>query len=75
MFLNEGRKRPHTTHSWQFLMLENNNGVIDSSSLWKKARFGEDTILANLDTGSSFNYSLYILLKILIFFVLHSMKN
>ncbi|KAK3007957.1 hypothetical protein RJ639_013370 [Escallonia herrerae] len=49
IFLNQGRKL-HTTHSWDFLMLEK-NGVIHSSSLWKKARFGEDTIIANLDTG------------------------
>lgn len=53
VFLNEGRKQLHTTRSWEFLMLENNNGVIDSSSLWKKARFGEDTIIANIDTGNS----------------------
>ncbi|KAK2984259.1 hypothetical protein RJ640_010218, partial [Escallonia rubra] len=49
IFLNQGRKL-HTTHSWDFLMLEK-NGVIHSSSLWKKARFGEDTIIANFDTG------------------------
>ncbi|KAL0306040.1 UNVERIFIED_CONTAM: Subtilisin-like protease SBT5.4 [Sesamum radiatum] len=39
-----------TTHSWDFLMLER-QGVIHQSSAWKKARFGEDTIIANLDTG------------------------
>ncbi|KAI8009907.1 Subtilisin-like protease SBT5.4 [Camellia lanceoleosa] len=44
-----GRKL-HTTRSWEFLGLED-NGVIHSSSIWKKARFGEDTIIANLDTG------------------------
>ncbi|KAI3456612.1 hypothetical protein Pfo_013275 [Paulownia fortunei] len=49
VFLNQGRKL-HTTHSWDFLMLER-EGVIHPSSLWKKARFGEDTIIANLDTG------------------------
>ncbi|XP_073058769.1 subtilisin-like protease SBT5.4 [Primulina eburnea] len=49
VFLNHGRKL-HTTHSWDFLMLER-NGVIHPSSLWRKARFGEDTIIANLDTG------------------------
>ncbi|KAL2495520.1 Subtilisin-like protease SBT5.4 [Forsythia ovata] len=49
VFLNQGRNL-HTTHSWEFLMLER-NGVIHPSSLWKKARFGEDTIIANLDTG------------------------
>ncbi|KAL0306698.1 UNVERIFIED_CONTAM: Subtilisin-like protease SBT5.3 [Sesamum radiatum] len=49
VFLNQGRKL-HTTRSWDFLGLEN-NGEISASSLWKKARFGEDTIIANLDTG------------------------
>ncbi|KAI3740981.1 hypothetical protein L2E82_31456 [Cichorium intybus] len=49
VFPNKGR-RLHTTHSWDFLKLES-NGIIDSSSLWKKARFGENIIIANLDTG------------------------
>lgn len=49
VFLNQGRKL-HTTRSWDFLGLEN-NGRIRASSLWKKARFGEDTIIGNLDTG------------------------
>ncbi|KAI3829451.1 hypothetical protein L1987_03575 [Smallanthus sonchifolius] len=46
---NKGRKL-HTTRSWDFLKLEK-NGVIGASSLWKKARFGENIIIANLDTG------------------------
>ncbi|KAJ0791659.1 putative cucumisin [Helianthus annuus] len=46
---NKGRKL-HTTHSWDFLKLEK-NGVIGSSSLWMKAKFGENIIIANLDTG------------------------
>ncbi|GFQ05873.1 subtilisin-like protease sbt5.3 [Phtheirospermum japonicum] len=50
VFLNRGRKL-HTTRSWDFLGLEN-NGKIRASSLWKKARFGEDTIIGNLDTGA-----------------------
>ncbi|KAK3025522.1 hypothetical protein RJ639_042057 [Escallonia herrerae] len=49
LFLNKARKL-HTTRSWDFLGLEN-NGVIHASSIWKKARFGEDTIIGNLDTG------------------------
>lgn len=40
----------HTTHSWEFLELEKNGRVL-KKSLWKKARFGEDTIIGNLDTG------------------------
>lgn len=49
VFPNRGRKL-HTTRSWDFLGLEN-NGRIPSNSIWKKARFGEDTIIGNLDTG------------------------
>ncbi|KAK9057892.1 hypothetical protein SSX86_022731 [Deinandra increscens subsp. villosa] len=46
---NKGRKL-HTTHSWDFLKLEK-NGFVGPSSLWSKARFGENIIIANLDTG------------------------
>ncbi|XP_010443761.1 PREDICTED: subtilisin-like protease SBT5.4 [Camelina sativa] len=49
VFLNKGRKL-HTTHSWKFMLLEK-NGVVHKSSLWNKAGYGEDTIIANLDTG------------------------
>ena len=49
MFLNQGKKL-HTTHSWDFMMLES-DGVIYRGSSWEKARFGEDTIIGNLDTG------------------------
>ncbi|CAN4103100.1 unnamed protein product [Withania somnifera] len=51
VFENRGR-RLHTTRSWNFLGLENNDGITYPSSLWKKARFGEDTIIGNLDTGA-----------------------
>lgn len=51
VFLNKGRKL-HTTHSWNFMDLEQNDGVIPSDSLFRKARYGEDTIIANLDTGN-----------------------
>ncbi|KAF9609167.1 hypothetical protein IFM89_013557 [Coptis chinensis] len=50
VFLNKGRKL-HTTRSWSFLGLEK-NGEVPAHSLWKKARFGEDTIIGNLDTGA-----------------------
>ncbi|KAI3698237.1 hypothetical protein L6452_31350 [Arctium lappa] len=50
VFMNKGLKL-HTTHSWEFLDLERETGFIDSSSLWTKARFGENIIIANLDTG------------------------
>ncbi|XVF31956.1 hypothetical protein REPUB_Repub17cG0040100 [Reevesia pubescens] len=49
LFLNKGRKL-HTTRSWEFLGLEQ-NGVVPSNSIWNKARYGEDTIIGNLDTG------------------------
>ncbi|KAK9046223.1 hypothetical protein V6N11_052118 [Hibiscus sabdariffa] len=49
VFLNKGRKL-HTTRSWDFLRLER-DGIVPPDSLWKKARFGEDTIIGNLDTG------------------------
>lgn len=49
VFINKGRKL-QTTRSWNFLGLER-NGLIPSDSIWKKARFGEDTIIANIDTG------------------------
>ncbi|KAJ9187098.1 hypothetical protein P3X46_002594 [Hevea brasiliensis] len=49
VFLNKGKKL-HTTRSWSFLGLER-DGWIPVSSLWTRARFGEDVIIANLDTG------------------------
>lgn len=49
IFPNKGRKL-HTTRSWGFMGLED-DGVIHPSSIWEKARFGEDTIIGNLDTG------------------------
>ncbi|EEF31756.1 Xylem serine proteinase 1 precursor, putative [Ricinus communis] len=49
VFLNKARKL-HTTHSWSFLGLER-DGLIPVDSLWIKARFGEDVIIGNLDTG------------------------
>ncbi|GAB2234134.1 hypothetical protein Droror1_Dr00003371 [Drosera rotundifolia] len=50
VFLDKGKKL-HTTHSWTFMGLEN-NGQVPSDSIWEKARYGEDTIIANLDTGA-----------------------
>ncbi|XP_031131231.1 subtilisin-like protease SBT5.3 isoform X2 [Ipomoea triloba] len=50
VFLNRAR-RLQTTRSWEFLGLEGEGGLIHEGSIWKKARFGEDTIIANLDTG------------------------
>ncbi|KAI3996726.1 hypothetical protein MKX01_041026 [Papaver californicum] len=47
VFENRG-KQLHTTRSWDFLGLESDSG---SHSAWHMARYGEDTIIANLDTG------------------------
>ncbi|CAN8258157.1 unnamed protein product [Cochlearia groenlandica] len=49
VFRNKALKL-HTTRSWDFLGLEHNSHIT-SSSIWRKARFGEDSIIANLDTG------------------------
>ncbi|KAF3319712.1 subtilisin-like protease SBT5.3 [Carex littledalei] len=40
----------HTTRSWEFLGLES-DGYVNSNSLWKKAGYGKDTIIGNIDTG------------------------
>ncbi|GMY09599.1 subtilisin-like protease SBT5.3 [Fagus crenata] len=50
IFLNKGRKL-HTTRSWDFMMGLDHDGLIPSGSIWKKARYGEHTIIGNLDTG------------------------
>jgi len=39
--------RLHTTRSWEFLGLRR----IDINTAWQKGRFGENTIIANIDTG------------------------
>ncbi|KAI3931435.1 hypothetical protein MKX01_040352 [Papaver californicum] len=49
VFENRG-KQLHTTRSWNFLGLESDSGEIPSHSAWDVARYGEDTIIANLDT-------------------------
>lgn len=50
VFLNR-KYELYTTHSWEFLGLENNNGAATKNSIWKKAKYGQDVIIANLDTG------------------------
>ncbi|KAG0449094.1 hypothetical protein HPP92_027536 [Vanilla planifolia] len=44
------RHKLHTTRSWQFLGLER-DGEIPQESLWRKAKFGEDVIIGNIDSG------------------------
>ncbi|RDX64710.1 Subtilisin-like protease, partial [Mucuna pruriens] len=46
VFLSKEHKL-HTTRSWEFLGLQR-NGI---NSAWQKGRFGENTIIANIDTG------------------------
>ncbi|XP_047322976.1 subtilisin-like protease SBT5.4 [Impatiens glandulifera] len=54
VFPNKGRDL-HTTRSWDFLSLEVKDKIkLDTfrpNSLWRKANYGEDVIIANLDTG------------------------
>ncbi|XP_047330190.1 subtilisin-like protease SBT5.4 [Impatiens glandulifera] len=38
-----------TTHSWEFLSMEKKTD--HSSLIWKNANYGEDIIIANIDTG------------------------
>ncbi|GAY55140.1 hypothetical protein CUMW_162130 [Citrus unshiu] len=49
VFLSKENKL-HTTHSWEFLGLEQ-NGRIPPNSIWEKARYGEDVVIGNIDTG------------------------
>ncbi|KAJ4772099.1 Subtilisin-like protease [Rhynchospora pubera] len=43
-----------TTRSWEFLGLER-HGQVSSGSLWNKAKFGENIIIGNIDTGGAPN--------------------
>ncbi|XP_038904203.1 uncharacterized protein LOC120090550 [Benincasa hispida] len=49
VFENKARKL-HTTRSWNFLGVENDVGI-PSNSIWNAAKFGQDIIIANIDTG------------------------
>ncbi|KAK7295281.1 hypothetical protein RJT34_18187 [Clitoria ternatea] len=46
VFLSKEHKL-HTTRSWEFLGLQRNG----KNTAWQKGRFGENTIIANIDTG------------------------
>ncbi|PKA67027.1 Subtilisin-like protease [Apostasia shenzhenica] len=46
-----GLKQLHTTRTWGLLGLEGNSGQVSPASLWKKASYGKDVIIAHLDTG------------------------
>jgi hypothetical protein len=49
VFPNSGRKM-HTTRSWEFMGLER-AGEVPQWSPWEVARYGEDTIIGNVDSG------------------------
>ncbi|XP_028181367.1 subtilisin-like protease Glyma18g48580 [Glycine soja] len=46
VFLSKDHKL-HITHSWEFLGLQRNG----RNTTWQKGRFGENTIISNIDTG------------------------
>ncbi|KAG4909150.1 hypothetical protein JHK87_055266 [Glycine soja] len=50
MFLSKEHKL-HTTRSWKFLGLQRNGRNIS----WQKRRFGENTIISNIDIGKLYN--------------------
>ncbi|CAI0440316.1 unnamed protein product [Linum tenue] len=52
------RKKLQTTHSWNFMLMENQftdkatgKLVARPSPFWKEAKFGQDVIIANIDGG------------------------
>ncbi|XP_022932385.1 subtilisin-like protease SBT5.3 isoform X3 [Cucurbita moschata] len=49
--VHENKKlKLHTTRSWNFLGVENDGGI-PLNSLWNLSRFGESTIIGNIDSG------------------------
>jgi len=58
VFLSKKHKL-HTTRSWEFLGLHRNG----KNSAWQKGSFGENTIIANIDTGK-LNYLLIMCMGI-----------
>ncbi|CAA7407163.1 unnamed protein product [Spirodela intermedia] len=49
VFPNRLRKL-HTTKSWEFMGLEK-DGAVGPYSIWARAKYGQDVIIANIDTG------------------------
>ncbi|KAF5175072.1 Subtilisin-like protease, partial [Thalictrum thalictroides] len=41
----------HTIKAWRTLGLEKEDGLVPSDSLWNKTNFGQDIIIANMDSG------------------------
>lgn len=54
VFLSKEHKL-HTTRSWEFLGLRRNG-----NTAWQKGRFGENTIIANIDTGKLLNFTILL---------------
>ncbi|CAI0440324.1 unnamed protein product [Linum tenue] len=44
------RKKLQTTHSWNFMLMEN-QFTDKATAFWKEAKFGQDVIIANIDGG------------------------
>ncbi|XP_064947525.1 subtilisin-like protease SBT5.3 [Musa acuminata AAA Group] len=40
-----------TTRSWAFLHVEGDDGSVSNSSIWTAAKYGSDSIIANIDSG------------------------
>ncbi|CAI0440319.1 unnamed protein product [Linum tenue] len=45
------RKKLQTTHSWNFMLMENQFTDKATAPFWKEAKFGQDVIIANIDGG------------------------
>ncbi|URD73949.1 subtilisin-like [Musa troglodytarum] len=41
-----------TTRSWAFLHVEGDDGSVSNSSIWTTAKYGSDSIIANIDSAS-----------------------
>ena len=51
MFSSKAHKL-HTTRSWEFLGLDDEQGVVPRRSAWNRGGFGENTVIGNIDTGN-----------------------
>lgn len=58
VFPNKGYNL-HTTHSWEFMGLEDGCQALPDS-IWEQTDYGEDIIIANIDTGRSNCYEMAI---------------
>ncbi|RWV94380.1 hypothetical protein GW17_00043089 [Ensete ventricosum] len=49
--LIRGQYPLQTTRSWAFLHVEGDDGSVSNSSIWTTAKYGSDSIIANIDSG------------------------